>query len=113
MSELARAAGVSRQTLYELRGRYGGAADVRLAVLYLATGLPTSSIAKSVGRSEAEVNGILDDFERDGWIEDPGNVFMRDDGGEETEIAVWHITEAGIAALEAWSFEVDTDDGAL
>ncbi len=57
LAEIARIAGVSRPTLYQLRARYGSEAELRLALLEtVANGFaPLDSLVTSIGRPEADL----------------------------------------------------------
>jgi DNA-binding phage protein len=100
MAELARGAGVSRQTLYELRGRYGSSADLELAVLQvLATKGPLTvdGVAEAVGRSAREVQRITDGLLGGGdaeWVE-----AYSDELGDHPAL---HLTADGRWTLEGW-----------
>ena len=106
--EIARITGVSRPTLYELRGRYGeSASDLRLAVLQaLATRgpLPFEELLKDFGRSRKEFERTLESFGQDGLIE---YVPLDDeDGGPAVE-----LSGEGFERLEHW-FEAIADEDA-
>jgi len=124
MTEIARLTGVSRPTLYELRGRYSDEPrDLRIAVLQALMSYETSfqsELVDYLGRTAEEIKQIIDDFASRGWIEwdfegqRPAGVLDREtgewietDGPKETP---WSITRAGDEALEDWQFE---DDGQL
>jgi transposase-like protein len=104
MTEIARVTGVSRQTLYELRGRYGDTADLRFAVLQsLATqGESTARhVAEHVRRPEAEVEPLLAELVDQGlagW--ELGHVDVDFAGGD----FECYLTMPGLRALEEWSF---------
>jgi DNA-binding phage protein len=104
MTEIARVTGVSRQTLYELRGRYGDTADLRFAVLQsLATqGESTARhVAEHVRRPESEVEPLLTELIDQGlagWEFDDQDVSFP---GGNTEC---YLTMPGLRALEEWSF---------
>jgi hypothetical protein len=112
MTEIARVTGVSRQTLYELRGRYGDTADLRFAVLQsLATqGASTARhLAEDVRRPEVEVQPLLADLIDQGladWL--LGDEDVRFAGGD----FECYLTMQGLRALEAWSFtdELEADE---
>jgi transposase-like protein len=95
ISEVSRATGVSRQTLYELRARYGDTRDLRLAVLqgcltqWEAT---IQSLAEQLKRPEAEISSIVDELlEHDLVCESPGEAGLS-----------YAMTQAGLTALEGW-----------
>src|SRR5436305_1392351 len=65
LAEVARLTGVSRPTLYELRGRYGSIGDVRLAILQVLASRPrvaTRDLATIVGREWRELRPVVDQF---------------------------------------------------
>jgi len=100
MSDIARATGVSRQTLYELRGRYGDTADLKLALLQaLATQYPATAaeLAEHLGRPEEEIWPLLQELMDEGLADWELDV-QRDD----TKIPLY-MTGAGLRALEQWS----------
>lgn len=102
MSEVSRLTGISRQTLYELKGRYGSVKDLRLAVLQsLALERSTATeLADRLGRSRDEISPILDEFEANEWIE--GDVREYLDGGADWD---YGLLIAGMTALENWTFD--------
>jgi DNA-binding phage protein len=112
MTEIARVSGVSRQTLYELRGRYGDTADLRFAVLQsLATQGPSMAdqVAEHVGRPESEVVPLLAELADGGlagW--ELGGEGARFVGGD----FECYLTLEGLRALEEWSFtdELEADE---
>jgi Homeodomain-like domain len=110
MTEIARVTGISRQTLYELRGRYGDTADLRFAVLQsLATQGPSAAwrVAEHVGRPEAEVHALLAEFIDQGlagW-DLPDDVPF---AGGDFEC---YLTLQGLRALEEWSFTDELEAG--
>ena len=110
ISEIARSAGVSRQTLYELKGRYGSVGDVRLAVLQsVALHWPafTDEIAAALGRPHDEIESILYAYVCDELVE-PDLTVERSSVTDEREFA-WDLTSAGRDALEQWTSEVEAD----
>jgi hypothetical protein len=72
MTEIARITDVSRPTLYELRGRYGGSiGDVRFALLQaIATRQPVTreELQEDFGETQG-FEQVLSEFERHGFIE--------------------------------------------
>jgi DNA-binding phage protein len=101
MTEIARVTSVSRQTLYELRGRYGDTADLRLAVLQaLATQYPATvlGLAEHLGRPESEVGQIVRELMDEGLAEWEFDVRVEEGG------RACAMTAAGLHALEQWSF---------
>lgn len=104
MTEIARVTGVSRQTLYELRGRYGDTADLRLALLQaLGTQYPARipELADHLGRPEDEVLRLFSELKDEGLAEWELEVNFED--GDFAGV----MTAAGLRALEEWSL----DDG--
>jgi DNA-binding phage protein len=104
MTEIARVTGVSRQTLYELRGRYGDTADLRLAVLQAAlTRYPANAddIAEYLRRPEGEIKPLLVELADEGLIE---LEYELHPGGSD---APYGISADGVRALEVWSMEGD------
>lgn len=99
LAEIARVAGVSRPTLYELRARYGGTVgDMRLAVLQaLAThgALSQEQIAERVGGDDAERVRVLTEY-----VDEYVEVWPGDDGNAE-----YHIAPEGLDLLEHWTFQ--------
>jgi transposase-like protein len=110
ITEVARVTGVSRQTLYELRGRYGDTVDLRFAVLQsLATqgGSTVGDVAEHVRRPVAEVEALLAELIDQGlagW--ELGGDDVRFTGGD----FECYLTMQGLRALEEWSF-TDGSDG--
>ena len=104
MAEVARVTGVSRQTLYELRGRYGDTADLGLAVLQaVITQYPAtkSDLAAYLTRSEEEVEQVVTELE-DGGLIAREEEFLAQAGWSEAPYA---ISQDGLRALETWSLE--------
>ena len=91
--------GVSRQTLYELRGRYGDTADLRLAVLQaVLTQYPSQSkeIAEHLSRPEEEVEALIEELMDRGFIDWDLDAY----GGDG---APYYMTGEGLRALEQWT----------
>jgi DNA-binding phage protein len=118
ITEIARLTGLSRPTLYELRGRYSDSPrDLRIAVLQALMRHETSfpdTLPLHLKRSAAEIRPVIEDFRARGWIEwdidggEPreapgpdGLPFARSDDGVVYPFAV---TVAGYEALESWTF---------
>jgi hypothetical protein len=108
LAEIGRITGVSRPTLYQLRGRYGDASDLRLAVLQTVANrgaMPTRELADLVGRDPKDVaaatNGLFDDglLEPEPVDDEDGNV-----------VAGAAITDEGLLALRQWTFWGDEDE---
>ena len=96
VSEVSRVTGVSRQTLYELRARYGDTRDLRLAVLQ---GLLTQSdatlesLSEHLKRPESEIKPIVDEFVAKGFASEwPSH-----------EGLTFGMTPAGLRALQEWA----------
>jgi DNA-binding IclR family transcriptional regulator len=108
ISEIARATGISRPTLYELRARYGGTVgDLRLAILQaILTGnaVTTGAIAERLGRPLAEVDALVSEYLQAGALYGHMELVGEDEYNE-----VLSVTPLGLENLEAWIFE---DEGA-
>ena len=100
VAELARSAGVSRQTLYELKGRYGSSDDIELAVMQVVItrgALTLDELADAVGRPVADVEPIVT-----GLV---GAKNARWSVREEPalgEVDVLQLTENGRSLLQYW-----------
>jgi hypothetical protein len=105
MAEIARATGVSRQTLYELKGKYGDTTDLRLAVLQ-ALGTRGHSnaaqLAEHLGRPESEIHSLLVELTDEGFAgwELGGPTEDITYGGD---FDCW-LTLSGLRELESWTF---------
>lgn len=103
MSEVARVTGVSRPTLYELRGRYADR-DLTLAVFQTianrgrATG---PEIAEHLGRPMKRIGAVLKDLLEQQMVREDFN-----DEPDDPAMEYW-LTDAGFAALEHYTFEDD------
>jgi DNA-binding MarR family transcriptional regulator len=100
MADIARITGVSRQTLYELKGRYGSAEDLRLAVLAaIATNgaVTLEELTENLGRSRSEVEAVVKAYVEGHLVEE--TIFL---DGKATEALA--LTEHGEAALMDWAF---------
>jgi chromosome segregation and condensation protein ScpB len=109
ITEIARVTGVSRPTLYELQGRYGGSlADLRLGVLQtIALRQPIASEQLSLlfdGRPE--VAHVVVDLANEGLID--FDVEPTPDGDE----SILTVTPNGYEALERWDFEFEGQEEA-
>jgi chromosome segregation and condensation protein ScpB len=109
ITEIARVTGVSRPTLYELQGRYGGSpGELRLGVLQ------TIALRQPIGHEQLrllfeerdELTQVVVDFANGGLIE--LDVEQTPDG-EETILT---LTTNGYDALEGWDFEFDAEEEA-
>lgn len=111
LSEIGRVAGVSRQTLHELRARYSDSeGDLRLAVLQSVAWMqPTTAdeVAEHLGRDVGDVTGTLSDFVSEDLL-DVGH--RRTDDGEEVE---FDLTVAGANTLDNWVFIEDLEPGEI
>jgi hypothetical protein len=124
MTEIARLTGLSRPTLYELRGRYSESPrDLQLAVMQALMRRETSfpdALPAHLGRPVDEVRPVLTEFFKRGWIEwdvdggeprpqpeEGGLIFAV---GPEDLAYPYMITLAGYEALEQWKFEDDEGD---
>jgi AcrR family transcriptional regulator len=106
MSDIARITGVSRQTLYELKGRYGSTEDLGLAVLAVVAtsgAITLDALADELGRGRSEVEGVVKSYLDGHLIEE--TVFLDAEG--EDALA---ITEIGEAALLDWTFPEAKDE---
>lgn len=103
MAEIARATGVSRQTLYELRGKYGDTTDLRLAVLQaLATGhADAAELSEQLGRPDTEIQRLLEELVDQGFA-----IWDVEDGVDTPKVQCW-LTLAGLQQLEGWTFPED------
>ena len=109
ITEIARVTGVSRPTLYELQGRYGGSlADLRLGVLQtIALRQPIANEQLSLlfdGRDE--LAHVIVDLAKEGLIE-----FDAEPTPEGDE-AILMVTPGGYDALERWDFEFEAAEAA-
>lgn len=125
MTEIARATGVSRPTLYEMRARYGDAPrDLRLAVMQALMSTDTSNaddLSEHLGRPRQEIAPVVNDFLERGWIDwdfdrmgapskwDPVDGLVL--GDQEANEPLLHVTLAGLDALERWKFEDESAVG--
>ena len=96
VSEISRVTGVSRQTLYELRARYGDTRDLRLAVLQGLLTQPdatVNSLADELKRPDSEIRPIVEEYvERAFASEWPTH-----------EGWTYSMTREGLKALQAWA----------
>lgn len=103
LSEIARVAKVSRQTLYELRARYEESSrNLSLAVLQTVVGrapIRVSEVAEHLQRPAREVRDLLNSFEDQGFI---GSDV---DDGPDGPFQVFFAMPAGLHLLEDWSFD--------
>lgn len=109
ITEIARVTGVSRPTLYELQGRYGGSlGDLRLGVLQtIALRQPIANEQLRLLFDERdELAHVLVDLANEGLIE-----FDAEPTPEGDE-AILMVTPGGYDALECWDFEFEAEDPA-
>lgn len=109
MTEIGRITNVSRPTLYELRGRYGGSVgDLRLAILQAIitnNAVTAEQLVERLGRPRADIDLVVDEFLGGELVEiEPEEVVP---GEWEQQLC---LTVKGLAFLEHWQFEADADD---
>jgi chromosome segregation and condensation protein ScpB len=111
LSEIGRVAGVSRQTLYELRARYSDLdGDLRLAVLQSVAWMQpvtVDELAEHLGRDAGDISRTLSGFVSDDFV-DVGS--RRTEDGEEVE---FDLTAAGASTLDNWVFIEDLEPGEI
>ena len=101
MAEIARITGVSRQTLYEIRGRYNDR-DLALVVFQMIANngrARADDIAKRVGRPAQEIRGVLSELFDRKLIDEDFNDDSDDPAME------YMLSPAGFVALEEWHFD--------
>jgi hypothetical protein len=105
VTEVARITGVSRQTLYQLRARYGEShRHLRLGVLYAVghTNGSLKAVGRSLGRSEGELWPVLTDFLDAGVLElEP---LEEDEHGPQP---AFRMTEKAEILMDVWHEEED------
>lgn len=102
LAEIARITGVSRPTLYELRGRYTNSdRDLRLALLQtIAThSVVAGTLPERLGRPAKDIASALSFLEENKLID-----YEPDEEAEEPT-AYYELTGDGAWVLENWSFE--------
>ncbi len=102
IAEISRMANVSRPTVYKLLPRARDKSrDVRLAVLQLTLdGATARQISKTISWSPEEVDDLLADFEKRGWVQ------RRDDeAAGSPQDPVWSLAAAGVDAIETWDWQ--------
>lgn len=108
VSEIARISGLSRPTVYELRGRYSTSdGDLNFAVLSAVARLQPvtrNEVRETIGREPKVVGGVLGDLEAS------GHVSFDVDETEDGVVQVWSLTSGGFGYLEAWDWQ-ETDEG--
>ena len=102
VSEIARVTGISRPTLYELRGRHSDSPrDLTLALLQLIAtrgALPVPQLPAEMGRPREEYGDVLEGLIKDGLVD-----YEIDEGPDGPE-ALFVLTEQGGHLLENWEF---------
>lgn len=107
LTEIARLTGVSRPTLYELRGRYGDSMHLSLALLQTVASnspVPAAELRRRLGRPTKDVERVLGSFVEQGFI---AHVLTSGDAGPEP---VYAVTGKGLDLLEHWSDEEELAD---
>ena len=111
LSEIARVAGVSRQTLYELRARYSDSdGDLRLAVLQSVAWMQSVTVdelAEHLGRAYDDVVGTINQFMGEGLID----IWPRQT--EDGYVAEYDLTPDGSRTLEQWVFLEEHEPGEI
>ncbi len=111
LSEIARVAGVSRQTLYELRARYSDLdGDLRLAVLQSVAWMQpvtVDELSEHLGRDAGDISRTLSGFVGEDFV-DVGS--RRTEDGDEVE---FDLTAAGASTLDNWVFIEDLEPGEI
>lgn len=110
IAEAARLAGVSRPTIYELRGRYSADdGDLRFALVCAIARLqPVAEreLHGVMGRAPKDVSGVLGGLEVDCLAE-----WDVDDEGDGPD-KFWNLTHKGFEWLEAWQWhELESEEG--
>jgi hypothetical protein len=102
LSEIARVTGISRPTLYELRGRHSDSPrDLTLALLQLIGtrgAVPVPNLSAVIGRPESEYSGVLESLINSDLID-----YEIDEGPDGAE-ALYVLTAKGHGLLENWEF---------
>jgi len=111
LSEIARVAGVSRQTLYELRARYSDSdGDLRLAVLQSVARMQSvtaGELVEHLGRDWDDIDRTLKQFMAEDLIDlEPRET---EDGYE----AEYDLTPNGSHTLEHWVFLEEHEPGEI
>lgn len=109
ITEIARVTGVSRPTLYELQGRYGGSlGDLRLGVLQtIALRQPISNDQlRLLFNDRAELEQVVVDFADKGLIE------LDAEQTPDGYVAMLLLGPDGYEALERWDFEFEVEETA-
>ena len=103
LTEIARATGVSRPTLYELRARYSDAPmDLSLGVLQTIAShgpITEADLRARINRAPKEISRTMADFQRQFFID--FDVEEHEDG----KSLIYFLTGKGYELLEHWTFE--------
>ena len=109
LAEIARVTGVSRPTLYELRGRHSQKfGDLLLAVLQTAASrgpVDRAGVAAFLERPVEEIRSVVDTLVDGGLVVEDFNDDPEDPMMELT------LTGNGFHALEEWDFDERVEDG--
>lgn len=109
VSEIARISGLSRPTIYELRGRYSASdGDVEFAVVSAVARLQpvtTNDLHDAIGRGVEAIADVLSGLEQKRYVE--RDIEETDDGVRQ----IWNLTSNGFGYLEAWEWQIETDEG--
>lgn len=107
ISEIARVTGISRPTLYELRGRHSDSPrDLTLALLQLIGtrgAVPVPELSTAMARPESEYSGVLESLISNDFIE-----YEIDEGPDGAE-ALYVLTAKGHGLLGDWEFISDEE----
>jgi hypothetical protein len=102
LSEIARVTGISRPTLYELRGRHSDSPrDLTLGLLQLIGtrgAVPVPNLSAVIGRPESEYSDVLESLISNDFID-----YEIDEGPDGAE-ALYVLTGKGHGLLENWDF---------
>jgi DNA-binding MarR family transcriptional regulator len=107
LTEISRVAGISRPTLYELRGRYGEAgSDLTLAVLQaiaLRGPISVKHLADDLRRPTKTIAPVVESFTKQGLV--------ADDFDEDQGYVVYWLLEKGEHVLDAWYERAEGGEG--
>jgi chromosome segregation and condensation protein ScpB len=111
LAEIARVAGVSRPTLYELRARYSESdGDLRLGVLQSVAWLQPATadeLAEHLGRDRGDISETLKQF----MSEDLISLEPRET--KDGAVAEYELTPNGSHTLEHWVFLEEREPGEI
>jgi len=108
VAEISRSAGVSRQTVYELKARYDMVGSTELAALqFLATRAPITleGLVLGLDRPEGEVGQVVEQLLQGDLVQ--ATVAPEEFGGD----TYLGLTRAGMERLEQWWAAGDDGDG--